>query len=162
MIFVFFAPHRKNWPIASLAHLGFDPRTFGLWAQHASSAPVSNWMPFVTHQQTLSFILYYRLLLHRNKYHNSDQTIQVSAHSWLDDKSFHPQKDYKYDTGKKGCRALNVNDNDPVWIWIWCAYYMYCVHILHMHICSHMKLVKRVQYSNTIIFSIVSLLQMSW
>ena len=25
-----------------LAHRGFDPRTFGLWAQHASSAPVSN------------------------------------------------------------------------------------------------------------------------
>ena len=28
------------------APLGFDPRTFGLWAQHASSAPRSSWLVF--------------------------------------------------------------------------------------------------------------------
>ena len=35
---------KKGWETSdkTLAPLGFDPRTFGLWAQHATSAPRSN------------------------------------------------------------------------------------------------------------------------
>ena len=37
---------KKGWEMSdkTLAPLGFDPRTFGLWAQHATSAPRSNLM----------------------------------------------------------------------------------------------------------------------
>ena len=33
--------NKINWIDKMIAPLGFDPRTFGLWAQHASSAPRS-------------------------------------------------------------------------------------------------------------------------
>ena len=43
---------RSGKNAVSIAHLDFDTTTFGLWAQHASSAPVSKQIPLPYHIQT--------------------------------------------------------------------------------------------------------------
>ena len=105
--------------VTIIAHRGFDPRTFGLWAQHASSAPVSNCCQC---EQILAFInLAYCWFVWRSI---SCPSIWSLSRSTTKKPNFLPRDPYQRwihhnSTPKCERASITITTWPELWMWGW-------------------------------------------